>query len=104
MHIGALDRAATIEAPTSARDSYGATIPGWSEVASILASVQALAPREIRADASQVSVMAYRVTTHYRSDIVPSYRIRVDGMTLLIRGVAEIGRRRWLQMICEAVI
>lgn len=104
MHAGRLDRVAIIESPTTTRDAYGATVPGWSQVAQVMASVQALAPREMVADAAQVSVMTFRVWLHYRSDVLPSYRIRVDGMTLLIRGVAEFGRRRWLQLTCEQVI
>lgn len=98
-----MDRRARIESPTEIRDAYGAVIPGWSEVATVWASVLPMTPRELVADSAQVAVIGYRVTIRYRSGILPSYRIVVDGKTLLIRGIAEIGRREFLQIICEQV-
>lgn len=103
MQAGRLDRRVTIEEPTEIRDAYGATVPGWIEVATVWASVVALMPRELRADSAPVSGMAYRLTMRYRSDILPSHRVRVDGKTMLVRGVAEIGRRQWTQLLCEQI-
>ena len=92
-----------IETPTEGRDAYGATVPGWLALATVWAGVTAIAPRELRADSAQVSVMAYRVTIRYRADVTPMCRVRVDGKTLLVRGIAELGRRQWLQLVCEQV-
>lgn len=104
MSAGPLDRRATIEAPTTTRDAYGATVPGWTPIATVWAGVRALVPREIRLDAAQVSTLAHQVTIYYRSDVTPACRVTVDGKTLLVRGVSEIGRRQLLQLLCEQVI
>ena len=104
MSAGPLDRRATIEAPTTTRDAYGATVPGWTPIATVWAGVRALVPREIRLDAAQVSMLAHQVTIYYRSDVTPDCRITVDGKTLLVRGATEIGRRQKLQLLCEQVL
>lgn len=103
MHAGRLDRLATIETPTETRDAYGAIVPGWTEHATVRASVRALMPREARADGAQVAMLGYLVTIHYRPDITPTMRVVVDGRALLVRGSSEIGRRQWLQLLCDEV-
>ena len=103
MHPGRLDRLATIDTPTETRDAYGSVVPGWTEHVTVLASVRALMPREIRADGAQVAMLGYIVTIHYRAGITPAMRVVVDGRPFLIRGSSAIGRRQWLQLLCDEV-
>ena len=48
--------------------------------------------------------MGFRVIIRWRSDVTVACRVLADGKVLLVRGVAEIGRRQGLQLICEQVI
>lgn len=104
MRAGDLWNKVTIEAPTETRDAYGATVPGWAEVATVSASVLAMVPRELVTNSAQVAVMGFRVIIRYRTDVTVACRVLTDGKVLLVRGVAEIGRRQGLQLICEQVI
>jgi SPP1 family predicted phage head-tail adaptor len=104
VRAGDLWNRVTIERPTETRDAYGATVPGWAEIATVSASVLAMVPRELVTDSAQVAVMGFRVIIRWRSDVTVACRVLADGKVLLVRGVAEIGRRQGLQLICEQVI
>lgn len=109
-HIGAwcssvrlLEKTAVIQSPTETRDAYGAVIPGWQELATVRATVEAIGGQERRADGAQVSAHSHRLMLRWRSDITTACRVLVDGKTLLIRAVMEVGRRRMLRVMCDEI-
>lgn len=96
-----LDRTAVVESPTATRDAYGATIPGWAEVATVRAAIGPVQGNELRLDGAVSAVQLHMLTLRWRADITAKCRVLIDGRTLNIRSMAEVGRRRLLKLVCE---
>lgn len=102
MDVGALDRRVHVEAPSATRDSYGATIPGWTTIATVWGNVIPVTGTERAALGSQIASAYFRVLVRYRTDIDTTARITIDGSKVaLVRNVIELGRRDWLELFCE---
>jgi head-tail adaptor len=121
MHAGKLDRKVIIESPLSTPDPvYGTpviswvplvTLPGSPPVAAQLWANVADAPPS-RSESVKLGLQVARnqvvVTLRYRADITSAMRItEVDApqrVLQIVGGPAQIGRRRWSECVCEAIL
>ena len=118
MRAGQLDRRITIERKVVTQDAtYGSEIITWTPLvvlpgsptvaASLWANVVDVQPSRSEAVKQGLSVATNqtRVTIRYRSDVDSSMRITVHGDTAvvdqIVGGPAMIGRKEWLEMMCE---
>lgn len=108
----------TIERPTSTKDAvYGSRVPGWEPLVMVDSSPEEAErfPAMVRdalpsrsetvaqglAIARNQTVMRIR----YRSDIDSTMRVTIhldsDQVFQIVGGPAEIGRKRWLELVLE---
>lgn len=118
MRAGQLDRRITIERKVVTQDAtYGTeqitwtplvVLPGsptvaaplWAQVSDVLPSRSEAVKQGLAIAANQT-----RIRIRYRSDIDSSMRVIVHSNTdviyQIVGGPAMIGRREWLEMVCE---
>lgn len=106
-----LDRRITIQANTPTQDSeYGTVVEGWATFAGaarIPAQVQDTLPSksEATADGLRLAKHTARVRIRYLAGVTADMRVIVHGESdrtmTIIAGPAEIGRREWLEFMCE---
>lgn len=101
MNPGKLDRRITILNPIGETENEMEEIVlGLEEVATVWASVEALRGREYLEAQKIRAEVTYRVIIRYRNDIKPTMRIKFDNRELEIQSVIEIGRKKYLELMC----
>lgn len=105
MNAGKLRHRVTIQDPQSARDTFGAEIVNYVDVATVWAAVDPLQGREFfdaQADNAEVTT---RIRIRYRSGIKPTMRVVWGDHEYDIRSVIEIeSRRRELHLMCRELL
>jgi len=118
MRAGQLDRRITIEYKQVTQDAdYGTEIITWvplvvqpgspTTAAPMWANVVDVPPSRSEAVKQGLALARNqsRITIRHRSDVDSSMRITVHGETdviyQIVGGPAEIGRKQWLEMVCE---
>jgi SPP1 family predicted phage head-tail adaptor len=104
MAAGAMDRSVAIQARVlSAPNQLGEQITSyvtfatvWGEKTELSGSEQLLAQQ-----LSALKMTKFRI--YWRSDVTNTCRIIVDGETYAVTAIAEVGRRRGLQLTCQTV-
>lgn len=88
MQAGKLRHRITIQAPTITQDpESGEALPGWSDWATVWASIEPLSAREfIAAQAGQSEITA-RVVIRHRAGVLPAMRVVHSGKIYNIHGV-----------------
>ncbi|MDQ6434387.1 phage head closure protein [Mesorhizobium sp. LHD-90] len=102
---GSFDRRIDVQRPAESRDAgTNAVIVSWStHLASVPASIRRASGREFL-DADQVQSERRAVFTIRYADVVVTDRVLADdGLTYGISDIREIGRRRFLELQCEAI-
>ena len=98
MQAGRLNRRCTLQQPGTTTDELGQPIPGWTDVATVWASIVDVSGREYVAAGGLQNAAQTKITIRYRSGIVPSMRV-VHGATIYgIEAVLEQGRDALLLM------
>lgn len=103
MRAGKLDRSITIQRFTSTVNEYGTPVQDWTDLATVRAQiVQASTEEFIRAyGASDKTVIIFRL--RLLDDVTNADRVKYgDGPHFNIKEIKEIGRRRGLELRCEA--
>lgn len=105
MRAGELRHRVTIQQKSVTRDSYGAEVITWTDVATVWAAVEPLRGREFL-EAKQIqSETAYRVRIRHRSDVDTDMRVMWNSRTLEIVAVLDIGGLgRELELMCREVV
>ncbi len=102
LRAGQLDRRITLQRPVPTRDSYGAELVAWQDLATVWAKVEPMGGDEgFRADqptARQVT----RFTIRYRAGVAPAMRVLYGGETYDIDDVSEPERRVSLVLLAHA--
>lgn len=102
MNTGPLDRLVTLQAPVVARETdFGAEVITWTDVDTVWARRTEDSASE--AVGTQQRVMTRQVThrIRWRADVLTTWRL-VDGTRKFrISGTLEVGRQRWLDLLCE---
>ncbi|HEX7455688.1 MAG TPA: phage head closure protein [Gallionella sp.] len=119
MRAGKLDRRITIKYKEVTQDlTYGTDIVTWQPLVSLPGSPRVAVPlwanvveeQPSRSEAIKQGLALARnrakITIRYRSDVDSSMRITVhmggtDVVYQIIGGPAMIGRKEWLEMVCE---
>lgn len=106
LHAGNLDRQVIIEVATLSRDStFGGQVQTWATLTTVFAQVLESSVEPSGNPGQTVNVAAYnrptKVRIRWRSDITTRNRVRHGARLLQITGVAELGRRQWLELACQ---
>lgn len=88
MRAGKLRHKVTIQAPGLTQDPVsGEMVAGWSDFASVWASVEPLSARDFIAAQANQSEITARIVIRYREGILPTMRILHRGKVYGIQGV-----------------
>lgn len=103
MNAGKLDREIVIESATKTQSGTGEETLVWATFASCWAQVTPMTASErYRGDAlhsARVSVFRVR----YVAGVLPTMQIAYEGLKWRITGIAEVGRRAFLDITAEAI-
>lgn len=97
--LAGLDTRVTIETPAGAQDTFGASVPAWTEVATVWASVQDLTGREYFKAAEGNAEMTTRFKIRWRGDVTAAMRLVVGSDIYDIVSIAEIPRHVGLEIM-----
>ncbi|RMG81347.1 MAG: head-tail adaptor protein [Chloroflexi bacterium] len=103
--IGELDRKVTLQSRTDTVDDYGGHVVSWADIDEVWAKVVwgPGSERELDSDVLR-GVSDVTFVIRYRSD-ARDRRMRVvyDGSYFDVKGIAELGRKRFLELRCKLV-
>lgn len=101
---GRMDRQGIIQQLTVTRDPvFGSEVQTWATLATVWMQVTDTAGREFDKARQTGTQLSVEVRIRYRSDVTPLQRLVVDGRTLEINNVLQVGRRRGLRLLCEEI-
>lgn len=99
MRAGKRDRRVTIQTATVTQDAHGGQVKSWGNLATVYAEVVPLRGRELIAAAQFMPEAQVKFRMLYRTDFDESARLVHDGVNYEIVHIAEIGRRRGLEIL-----
>lgn len=70
-----MDRRVTIQAPSTVQDAAGQPVAGWSDVATLWASIIDLSGREYIAAGGTQNMAETKITIRHRAGITPAMRV-----------------------------
>ena len=98
MRAGRLNKRITIQSPATGQDATGEPTTGWTDVATVWASIVDVSGREYVAAGGTQNAAQTKVTIRKRSGITPAMRV-VHGATVFnIEAALEQGRDALLLM------
>lgn len=104
MNAGALDRRITIQRGTITNTSLGVTT-AWADIGTFWASRKDVSDAERAAAGSVQGTVVSRFVVRWSADtagIKPADRLVEGGLTFEVRGIKEVGRRRYIEITAEA--
>ncbi|GCL61494.1 head-tail adaptor protein [Pseudaquabacterium pictum] len=106
LSAGQLDRQVVIEAATASKDgTFGAQVLTWATLATVWAQVLESSAEPGSNPGQTAAVAAYvrptKVRMRWRGDVTTRHRVRHGARLLQITGVAELGRREFLELSCQ---
>ena len=98
-----LDRIVELQSRTVTRDSYGGEIVSWSEIDKVWANVNQTGVSENFENESNrdIALRNSTIRIRWRDDVRESGRVVYDGFPWDIKGIAELGYRRELELFCQ---
>lgn len=106
MRAGKLDRRITIEAKATTRGLSGEVVESWSPIAVVWAGRRDVRAGERFAADQTIAEVDTVFTVRFAPalvDLRPDlHRVRCEGQTFALHGVAQIGRRVGLELACAA--
>lgn len=100
MQAGTLDKRITIQSPVTGQNEYGEPLTGWTDVATVWASVLDITGREFIASAATQNTVETKITIRYINGITTSMRVLWNGAAYNIQAVLGADRCSLLLM-CE---
>jgi SPP1 family predicted phage head-tail adaptor len=102
MRAGRLRHRLILQSKTETRDSYGASVVGWSTEATVWGSIEPLSGREYFSQQQVQAEARVRIVIRYRSDVDETWRIKHDGLYYnIIDPLNENTRDRMLILMCR---
>lgn len=104
MSAGSLDRRVTIRRGTVSNTGLGVTTT-WLDYGTFWASRKDVSDAERAAAGSVQGTVVSRFVVRWSADtagIKPADRLVEGGMTFEVRGIKEVGRRRYIEITAEA--
>lgn len=90
--------------PGTAKDSFGAPVPVWSEFARARAEITERSEvREAVAERGSIAATGFTFRARWTPGIMLTDRVRFDGIAFDIISLAQIGRRDGLEISCRRV-
>ena len=98
-----LNRIVQLQRRTVSRDNFGSEVETWSSVAEVWASViQTGTAENFENDANRaIAKRSAQITIRWLPNIKETWRVIHVGLIWDIKGIAEIGRRAGLTLLCE---
>jgi len=103
VRAGELRERITLQANTPTRDSTGAEVPHWADVATVWAHVVAVSGNESINQTVGVVAVAYQITIRDRDDLDPALRVIYAGQTLEIQAVLTSEETGGRLLLCRQV-
>jgi SPP1 family predicted phage head-tail adaptor len=103
MRSGKLDRTITIQRMTETVSASGAVASAWTNIATVRAEIVQLSAGEFLASFGEAESKAIVFRIRYLAGITNEDRVTYEGQSYDLKQVAEIGRRRSLELHCERV-
>ena len=101
MMAGKLDRRVVIKTPTVTQDSHGGKVTTWNTLATVFAQVVHLKGREHLVGGQMTPEAEVKFRMRYRTDFDASAQITHDGVAYDILHIAEVGRRRGIEILAK---
>ena len=97
------DRIVELQARRVTRDALGGEVEGWAEIDKVWANVdQTGTSEDFENDANRdVALRNSTIRIRWRDDVQESSRVVYDGFPWDIKGIAELGFRREMELICQ---
>lgn len=103
MNIGLMRERVAVQAPQELRSPTGEATLSWATEATVWASVDGLASRDVL-QAQQANVIAsHKVVMRFRSTVTPQYRLVWRGKTLEIVSISPRDNRTRLELLVNEV-
>jgi SPP1 family predicted phage head-tail adaptor len=102
MQAGRLTERVSIERKSSTRAANGEEVVTWTVLDTVSASVKQLRGKEFFAAAQMQGSVDHQVQIRYRTDITRDMRLMWGAQPLDIVGIAELGHREGLEIMCIA--
>jgi len=106
MQAGKLDRRITFQSLTRNRDTYGAEVASWANIAiapTVWANVMELKGKE-KFEAAQITSFAdLRIRIRFRSDLNERLRISYQSRFYDIHSITEMGRKDGLEILAQSI-
>lgn len=97
-----LDRRIQLQAPTLTQDpSYGSSQTSWATTATVWARLLERQVAEAVETDTRVMTRSITLRIRHRTDVLSTWRVALGSRTLQITGVLEVGRREFLDLMCE---
>ena len=98
MQAGRLNKRITIQSPATGQDATGEPTTGWTDVATVWASIVDVSGREYVAAGGLQNSAQTKITIRYRAGIVPSMRVVHGSDAYNVEAVLGQDRRGLLLM------
>ena len=98
-----LDRIVELQSLRETRDRFGGVVESWREIEKVWASVRQTGTSEnFQNDADRaIALRNATMRIRWREDVQETGRVVYDGLPWDIKGIAEVGFRRELDLICQ---
>ena len=105
MQAGRLNRRCVLQTPSTEADELGQPIPGWTDVATVWASIRHLSGVEaIKADAVTSTVKA-SIRIRYRTGLNAGMRVVHGAQVYQIEAVMpDLARREFVDLVAKVVV
>jgi SPP1 family predicted phage head-tail adaptor len=100
---GTLDRRIQILVRTLTPNAYNEQIESYTTLATVWGAKEELSGSEVVLAQQLSAVKTTQFRIRWRGDVTNTCKIVVEGVTYVITYVAEVGRRRWLELTCTTV-
>lgn len=104
MRLGLLDRRATLQHRVRTPNEHHEDVITYATYATVWAGKLELRGREFFAAQQVHAEASVKITMRWRSDIVATDRIVLDGLNFNVLHVAEIPRRRGVEVLASAPV
>ena len=99
MRSGRLRHRLVLQSPSDTRDSYGASVPGWSTETTVWGAIEPLSGKEYFSQQAVQAEAQVRIVIRYNSSIQETWRITNGGMYYAIVSIINNDTRDRMQTI-----
>jgi SPP1 family predicted phage head-tail adaptor len=103
MRAGQLDRRVELQHRTLTRNASGENVASYATYDTVWGGKRDLRGREFFAAQQENAELQATWTIRWRDDVAVTDRMVADGETFDVVHIAEIGRRKGLDLVCRAV-